>query len=152
MIARSPMTLVNAVGCVLLVVVCVMQWREIAHWQGLHAGAQDNFRREEAQRIEAQRRQGALEGDVSLLKDSLQRMEEKIAQSEAALATAQRRTLDVQKDLEHERQSHATQIENWQRAVQQRDEQQAALQKQLQEARRRLDEAIAAMKKSVQTP
>ncbi len=152
MIKRSPMTFVNAGGCLLLVVLCVIQWREIANWQDQHTRALQDLRREEAQRRESQNRQAALEGDVAMLKNSLQRMEEKLTQTEASWVSAQRRADEAQRSLELEGKSHAAQIEKWQQAIEQRDQLQAALQKQLQEARRRLDEAIAAMKKSAQAP
>lgn len=146
--SRSIMTLVNAIGCVLLVLMCVLQWRDMSRLQDRLTQAQQTLASEQSQRIEAQRRQQALEEDLTLMKNSLQRLDEKVAETEAARVQAQQQLQQV----EQERQSLVAQLENWRVAVQQRDEQNAALQAQLLEARKRLDAAIAAMKKPAQAP
>jgi hypothetical protein len=147
----SKIPLINAVGCAVLLVVVAVQW-----WQGENrrdaylALSRQNSEIGE-QRDEAVRRANSFEADLQELKKSL--MDTQVTADQASLAKKNFEA-DV-KQLQAERDALTQQIEawkkqsiEWEKAIKQRDVALIERNEALRQMRKKLDEAIAQLKKA----
>lgn len=142
---------INAVGCAILMCIVVMQW-----WQGenrrdayLQLQRQSNVFAE--QRDDAMRRADSFQADLEELKKSL--LNTQVAADQASLAkkNTEADVLRLQQEREQWLQQIAAwkkQATEWERALQQRDAALAERNAALVEMRKKLDEAIAQLKKA----
>jgi len=147
----SKIPLINAVGCAVLLVIVAVQW-----WQGenrrdafLALSRQNNELSE--QRDEATRRAESFEADLQELKKSL--MDTQVAADQASLAKRNYEG-DLQR-LQAERDALMQQVEAckkqsvaWEKALKERDQALLERNQALVLMRKKLDEAIAQLKKA----
>jgi chromosome segregation ATPase len=147
----SKIPLINAVGCAVLLAIVAVQW-----WQGenrrdafLALSRQSNELSE--QRDEAIRRAESFEADLQELKKSL--MDTQVAADQASLAKKNYEG-DLQR-LQAERDALMQQVEawkkqstEWEKALKERDQALLERNEALVQMRKKLDEAIAQLKKA----
>lgn len=134
--------ILNAIGCILLTVVVVVQWAgehalkaQVKRFQDEVGGLQIQVD------DEIQKREG-VERDVVMLKDSLEQARKAIEAKDAQIAG---REVVVGK-LKQEVELIQKQLEVWNKAVEERDRRIQVLDADLLEAHKRLDEAIGRLK------
>jgi chromosome segregation ATPase len=136
------LVLVNAVGCLVLGLLLVLQWgkeRDL-DWR-IHelkvrlVAVQDQYAAE-------CERTKMLDQERSLLKESIQSMQRAAEETGKLLAARDARVAELEPQLAKLNE----QLKTWQAAILQRDERIHALDADLSAARRRLDEAIAKLK------
>lgn len=136
------LTLINAIGCLVLVALVVVQWGRERLLLGELAEARTELAAAAARNLEHERQQTTLERDISVLKESLgatQQAAEATA-SELGAATTLATRLDTELEAARE------QVTVWEAALKARDERILTLTSELAATRKRLDEAVARLK------
>lgn len=136
--------ILNSVGCLFLVVFILVQWHQ---GQVLEKELHQTKKREIIalnEKVELEKRAGQLQSDVDGLKSSMESLKEASENAEKALAerTAQADALNAGMTQAQE------QFKQWEEAIKQRDTKIAEMNTALIATRKRLDEAIAELKKA----
>lgn len=136
--------ILNAVGCLILAVVVVVQWnKELALDQKLTRLGTELTTAKEQAAAEAKRATG-LERDIFVLKESIESSQQAI--EEAARRFAEKETQSA--GLEAEITTAREQVKTWQDAIAVRDAKLRELNDELSATRRRLDQVIAKLKEA----
>ncbi len=137
--------ILNAMGCLALTGLVVVQWRKERTLDGVLASLTTELSSARAGAAEDARRNGALERDLAVLKDAL------AATQQSAQANAHSLAENVQSvtRLNAELAGARDQVASWRGAVTARDARIRTLDAELVAARHRLDEAIVRLKAAV---
>ena len=140
----SPRVLpiLNAVGCLVLTGLVVAQWRKERRLDATLAGVRTELVAAKEQAATEGTRRTALERDIAVLKESIEATQRA---AEAATRTASENDLAATQ-LHAELAATRDQVAAWEAAIKTRDERIRALDANLKETRKRLDEAIAQLK------
>jgi chromosome segregation ATPase len=148
---KSWIPIINAVGCFVLLGVVAMQWKQNEQHRAAYRSLQLHAHVVTEQRDEALSRNEALTVDLAELKKAL--METQKAADEAALQKkllaeelAQTKLLFDQAVAE--RDALREQVPKWEEAIKKRDEALLERDKAIAELRKRLEQAIAEIKKA----
>ena len=141
---HSLITVINAIGCVILLGIVVMQWIQSEDQRKSFRALQLDRQTIIAARDEAQKKITTLGSDIADLKASLAATQQ--AAEEATLAGKNQQ--DQLQSINTERDALRLQLTEWETAIKQRDAALAAQNTDLIALRKRLDEAIAALKKA----
>ena len=143
--------IINFVGCLLLAVVVVIQWRrEQSLENDLGRSRAMVVQRDEELTKEKQRADG-LARDVRLLKESVESQQQALEQAQGDLAKRDSEATNLQGEvtrLTAEGDAAAKRVAEWQQGLAARDRRIETLEAALKEARARLDEAIAKLKQA----
>lgn len=134
--------LINAVGCLVLTAVVVAQWRKEHTLDGELTAQATELARAREQTAQAERRRGAAERDIVVLKEALGETQRTAEETAANLAAKDEMLRQTVAELEAARR----QIADWQTALQERDERIRKLDEELRNARKRLSEAVEKLK------
>lgn len=141
----------NAVGCIALTVLVVVQWRQEHRSRLVNGELRGKIVAAETKAAEDARHRAALERDIALLKESLEATQQ-AAENAAAEAETSALALDQQEKLnqalETELAAAREQLTAWEQAVAQRDERITTLDAELARTRQRLEEAIARLREA----
>lgn len=136
--------ILNAVGCLALTTLVIVQWKR-EHQSGIAAaGLRKELAASRAETVEEVKRCTALERDVALLKESIEATQQAAEQSGRALEEKEQLATSLQTELTTAR----GQVVAWQEAIKQRDERITTLTDQLNQTRKRLEEAIARIREA----
>lgn len=136
------LTWINAVGCLALVALIVVQWR------GEHAADRDmavlrtSLMEADAKAAEQSARCAALERDLQVLKEAAEQSGKAVESGKSAAMSRDARIAELEAALKQA----GGDVGKWQAAIAQRDERIRKLEVELSEARRRLNEAVAKLK------
>ena len=135
-------TWVNAIGCLALVALVVVQWRgeyvsgrELAHLRTSLAEANTKAAEETARCV-------ALERDLQVLKDAAEQSGKAVESSKSVAMTKDARIVELEAAIKQA----GGDVDKWQAAIAQRDDRIRKLEAEVAEARRRLNEAVAKLK------
>jgi|694.fasta_scaffold152233_2 chromosome segregation ATPase len=134
----------NAVGCILLTVLVVVQWRSDHQSRLTQQNLLKQIAAGEARAAEDARHRAALERDIALLKESI----EAAQQASENAASRLERSQQINEALQSEMTEARGQLEAWEKAVAQRDERIKTLDEELVRTRKRLEEAIARLREA----
>jgi septal ring factor EnvC (AmiA/AmiB activator) len=152
-------TIINAVGCLLLLGVVLLQWRQNELQRHAFRNVQKELRSTEGTRDEALDRAASLSADIADLKTALtaaqksaeeSALAQKAQSDQLATLTAERDQLIAQRDAQNKELTDqvTAQVTEWQEAIKKRDatikEQNALIEAQ----RLKLNEAIAKLKQA----
>ena len=136
------LTWINAIGCLLLVALVVVQWRgeyvlgrEVAVLRTLLAEANAKLAEENTRCV-------ALERDLQVLKDAAEQSGKAVESGKSSAMTKDARIAELESALKRA----GGDVDKWQSAIAQRDDRIRKLDAELNEARRRLNEAVAKLK------
>jgi predicted nuclease with TOPRIM domain len=132
----------NAVGCIALTVLVVVQWRSEHQSRLLHQSLRKQVSAGEARAAEDARHRAALERDIALLKESLEATQHAAEKAGRQLEEKEQ----VNEALHSELTATRQQLEAWEKAVAQRDERIQTLDAEVIRTRKRLEEAIARLR------
>jgi chromosome segregation ATPase len=135
-------TWINAIGCLALVALVVVQWRgeyisgrELAHLRTSLAEANTKATEETARCV-------ALERDLQVLKDAAEQSGKAVESGKSVAMTKDARIAELEEALKQA----GGDVGKWQAAIAQRDDRIQKLEAEVAEARRRLNEAVAKLK------
>ena len=135
-------TWINAIGCLALVALVVVQWRgeyvsgrELANLKNSLAEANTKAAEETARCV-------ALERDLQVLKDAAEQSGKAVESGKSVAMTKDARIAELEAALKHA----GGDVGKWQAAIAQRDDRIRKLEAEVAEARRRLIEAVAKLK------
>jgi chromosome segregation ATPase len=140
----TPRTLpiVNAIGCLALTGVVVLQWRkERALDASLH-GLRTELSAAKGTADEEAKRRAALERDIEVLKESIASTQQAAESATRTLAEKDQAAAQFETELNAARE----QITLWEAALKARDERIVSLDANLAATRKRLDEAVAKLR------
>ena len=132
----------NAVGCLALTGLVVVQWRRERALDDTIADVRSEWLAAKDQIAAAEERRSALERDIAVLKQA-------IGETQTAAETATRSAAEKEEQatkLSSELEAARKQITEWENALHARDERIRSLDGELRATRKRLDEAIAKLK------
>jgi chromosome segregation ATPase len=141
---HSLITVINAIGCVLLLGVVVTQWAQNENQRNSYRALQADSQMIIEARDAAEKKVTALISDIADLKASLAATQK--AAEDATLAGKNQQ--DQLQAANTERDALRLQVSEWETAIKQRDTALAEQNAALVALRQRLDEAIAALKKA----
>lgn len=135
-------TWINAIGCLVLVALVVVQWRgeyvsgrELANLKNSLAEANTKAAEETARCV-------ALERDLQVLKDAAEQSGKAVESGKSVAMTKDTRIAELEAALKQA----GGDVGKWQAAIAQRDDRIRKLEAEVAEARRRLNEAVAKLK------
>jgi hypothetical protein len=135
-------TWINAIGCLVLVALVVVQWRgeyvsgrELANLRTSLAEANAKTAAETARCV-------ALERDLQVLKEAAEQSGKAVESSKSVTMTKDARIVELEAALKQA----GGDVDKWQAAIAQRDDRIRKLEDEVAEARRRLNEAVAKLK------
>ena len=134
--------LLNAIGCLALTGLVVVQWRKERNLDGELAGTRTELATAKGQAAEESKRRIALERDIAVLKESIEATQQAAESSARAVADKDQLATQLQTELR----AALEQVAAWEVAVKARDERISALAADLAATRKRLDEAIDRIK------
>lgn len=148
---QNIFTIVNAIGCVLLLGIVGVQWRQNEQQREEYRAIQIKENAANEARDEAIRRADSLTADLTELKQSL--LQTQKAADEAALASQQKgeelaATATARDQATAERDALQKQIVEWEAALKLRDQTITQQNEAMIALRKKLDEAIAQLKKA----
>jgi CHASE3 domain sensor protein len=141
---QSLITVINAIGCVVLLGIVVAQWVQNEEQRKSFRELQTDRQKIIATRDEAEKKITSLETDITDLKASLEATQK--AAEEATLASKNQQ--DQLQLVGTERDALHLQVREWEAAIKLRDTALTQQNADLLALRKRLDEAIAALKKA----
>jgi hypothetical protein len=136
--------LINAIGCILLTVLVVVQWRSDHESRLARQNLLKRIAAGEARAAEDARHRAALERDIALLKESIEAGQQASEKAASRLERSQQMNEALQSEMTEAR----GQLEAWEKAVAQRDERIKTLDAELVRTRKRLEEAIARLREA----
>jgi chromosome segregation ATPase len=135
-------TWINAIGCLVLVALVVVQWRgeyvsgrELANLKTSLAEANTKAAAETARCV-------ALERDLQVLKEAAEQSGKAVESGKSVAMTKDTRIVELEAALKQA----GGDVDKWQAAIAQRDDRIRKLEDEVAEARRRLNEAVAKLK------
>jgi chromosome segregation ATPase len=134
--------ILNALGCLLLTVVVLVQWRKERAIDGDRLALKSELATWKQQAAEELQKRQALERDIVVLKESIASTQLAAESSAKTIAEKAELTDRLQTDLSAARE----QVSSWETAIKERDERIRTLDAELVATRKRLDEAIAKLK------
>lgn len=135
-------TWVNATGCLMLVALIVAQWRA-EHLAGKEmAGLRISLAEVSARAVEETARCAALERDLRVLKEAAEQSGKAVESGKSVVETKDARIAELEAVLKQA----GGDVVKWQAAIAQRDERIRKLEAELNDARRRLNEAVTKLK------
>lgn len=136
------LTWINAIGCMVLVALIVIQWRgEYLSGRDL-TGLRTSLAEANAKLAEETARCVALDRDLQVLKQAAEQSGKAVESGKSAAMTKDARIAELDAALKQA----AGDVGKWQAAIAQRDDRIHKLESDLAEARRRLNEAVAKLK------
>ena len=139
MVKSRVLPLLNAIGCLILTGVIVLQWRKERTLDEAVAQLGAGLHTAKGQAATEAKRAAALERDIAVLKESIEATQQAAEAASRLLAEKEARV----SALETETASAREQLTLWQNAVTMRDQKLRDLVAELTATRRRLDEAAA---------
>jgi chromosome segregation ATPase len=139
MVKSRVLPLLNAIGCLILTGVIVLQWRKERTLDEAVAQLGAGLHTANGQAATEAKRAAALERDIAVLKESIEATQQAAEAASRLLAEKEARV----SALETETASAREQLTLWQNAVTMRDQKLRDLVAELTATRRRLDEAAA---------
>lgn len=136
--------ILNAVGCLALAVLVVVQWQREHEAGRLVGRLREEIAAAHARAAEDARHRAALERDISVLKESIGSIQRTAEKTAAELEERQQLNLALEAEIAAAREQLAV----WDEAVKRRDERIATLDEELERTRKRLDEAIARLREA----
>ena len=148
---QSIFTIVNAIGCVVLLGIVAMQWTQNEQRREAYRTLQVQTHAISEERDEAAKRADAMMNDLADLKQSL--VDTQKAADQAALASKQQgeellATTTARDQATAERDALKKQITEWEAAMKLRDQTITEQNEAMVALRKKLDEAIAQLKKA----
>lgn len=142
--SSRALPIINALGCLLLTVVVLVQWRKERAIDGDRLALKSELATWKQQAAEELQKRQALERDIVVLKESIASTQ--LAAESSAKTIAEKAELNnqLQTDLSAARE----QVSSWETAIKERDERILKLDEELAATRKRLDEAIARLKEA----
>lgn len=141
MSART-ITWINAIGCLVLVALVVVQWRgEYVSGREL-ASLRTSLAEANAKAAEETARCVALERDLQVLKEAAEQSGKAVESGKSVAMTKDARIAELEAALKQA----GGDVGKWQAAIAQRDDRIRKLEAEVAEARRRLNEAVAKLK------
>lgn len=143
------LAMLNAAGCVVLAALLVVQWKKERVLDGRIEELKASVVAEQDRHAAARDRAEMLEREQEMLKGSIESMQQAAEDAGKVLAQREGRITELETQvvtLEKQVAALDAQLKTWQEAVAKRDERIRALNADLTNARRRLDEAIAKLK------
>lgn len=145
------LTILNSLGCLVLVAVVVVQWRREQSLEG-DLGRTRAVAAQREQDLSAEKsRADGLARDVGLLKESVASQQQALEQAQADLAKRDTEATALQAEvtqLTPQLDGAAKRVAEWQTSLAARDRRIGELETALKEARARLDQAIAKLKQA----
>mgnify|MGYP000008647089 FL=1 len=136
------LTWINAIGCLLLIALIVVQWRgEYVSGREL-VGLRTSLAEANAKLAEETARCVALERDLQVLKEAAEQSGKAVESGKSVGMTKDARIAELDAALKQA----SGDVGKWQAAIVQRDERIRKLEAELNEARRRLNEAVTKLK------
>ena len=136
------LTWINAIGCLLLIALIVVQWRgEYISGREL-VGLRTSLAEANAKLAEENARCVALERDLQVLKDAAEQSGKAVESGKSVGMTKDARIVELESALKRA----GGDVDKWQSAIAQRDDRIRKLDAELNEARRRLNEAVTKLK------
>lgn len=148
---QTVISIVNAVGCLILLGIVISQWSQHETRRKEFRALQVQHHESEQAREEAQRRSDSLETDLSELKIAMmatQKVADEAANAGKQQADLLQETSAARDQANAERDALRAQIAAWETAIKQRDEKITTQNADLTALRKKLDEAIAQLKKA----
>lgn len=140
--SSRALPILNALGCLLLTVVVLVQWRKERAIDGDRLALKSELATWKQQAAEELQKRQALERDIVVLKESIASTQLAAESSAKTIAEKAELTDRLQTDLSAARE----QVSSWETAIKERDERILKLDEELAATRKRLDEAIARLK------
>lgn len=142
--SSRALPILNALGCLLLTAVVLVQWRKERAIDGDRLALKSELATWKQQAAEELQKRQALERDIVVLKESIASTQ--LAAESSAKTIAEKAELNnqLQTDLSAARE----QVSSWETAIKERDERILKLDEELAATRKRLDEAIARLKEA----
>lgn len=135
-------TWINAIGCLVLVTLVVVQWRgEYVSGREL-ASLRTSLAEANAKTAEETARCVALERDLQVLKEAAEQSGKAVESGKSVAMTKDARIAELEAALKQA----GGDVGKWQAAIAQRDDRIRKLEAEVAEARRRLNEAVAKLK------
>jgi chromosome segregation ATPase len=140
----TPRTLpvINAIGCLVLTGVMVLQWRKERALDASMHGLRTELAAARVKADEEAKRRAALERDIEVLKDSIASTQQAAESVTRNLVEKDQAAAQLQTELNAARE----QLTLWEAALKARDERIVSLDANLAATRKRLDEAVAKLK------
>jgi len=135
-------TWINAIGCLALVALIVVQWRGQYVADRELASLRVSLAEVTAKAAEESARCVALERDLQVLKEAAEQSGKAVESGKSASMTKDSRIAELESALKRA----GGDVDKWQYAIAQRDDRIRKLEGELGEARRRLNEAVAKLK------
>lgn len=148
---QSIFTIVNAVGCLLMLGIVISQWGQNETKRRDYLALQKKHHDEQQGRLEAERRAESFETDLAELKRALeatQKAAEEAANAGKAQADLMATATSERDKASAERDALLGQIKTWEEAIKLRDGKLAEQNATIKALREKLDEAIAKLKKA----
>jgi len=140
--SSRALPILNAIGCLALTGLVVVQWRKERLLDATATGVRTELAAAREQAASEGSRRAASERDVAVLKESIEATQRA---AEAATRTAAEKE-QAGTQLQAELTAARDQVAAWETAIKTRDDRIRTLDAHLQETRKRLDEAIAKLK------
>jgi chromosome segregation ATPase len=134
----------NLVGCLALTGLVVLQWRKERSMVGTFEGLKSELATARHQAAEDAKHRAALEGDIAVLKESIEATQKAAETSARNFAEKDQQATQLQTEIAAARE----QVTAWEAALKQRDERIQTLDADLAKTRARLDEAITRLKEA----
>ncbi len=135
-------TWINAIGCLVLVALVVVQWRgEYVSGREL-ASLRTSLTEAKTKAAEESARCVALERDLQVLKEAAEQSGKAVESGKSVAMTKDARIAELEEALKQA----GGDVGKWQAAIAQRDDRIQKLEAEVAEARRRLNEAVAKLK------
>ncbi len=136
--------ILNAVGCLALTVLVVVQWQREHETGRVVDRLRNEIAAAHARAAEDARHRAALERDISVLKEAIESIQR--AAEESALELEEQQQLNA--SLQAEVAATGDQLAAWEAAVKQRDQRITTLNEELERTRQRLEEAVARLREA----
>ena len=139
---RRALPILNAIGCLALTVLVVVQWRHERLRDATLAGLAAELAAAHEQAAGEAKRRAAVERDIAVLKEAIEATQRSAESAARSLTEKEQAATQLQTELVTAREQVAT----WEAALKARDERIRTLDANLASTRKRLDEAIAKLK------
>lgn len=136
------LAIINAIGCLLLTALVVVQWRSERVMNGALGRLSAELATVNEQAAEEAKQRAALERDIAVLKETIEATQQAAESSARALVEKDALATRSQTELAAARE----QVTAWEAALKVRDERIRSLDTDLSATRKRLDEAIVNLK------
>jgi len=136
--------ILNAVGCLALTVLVVVQWQREHETSRVVDRLRNEIAAAHARAAEDARHRAALGRDISVLKEAIESIQRAAEQSALELEEQQQLNASLQAEVA----ATGEQLAAWEAAVKQRDQRITTLNEELERTRQRLEEAVARLREA----